>query len=75
MGRYLAEAGEFALQMDVLMDSVLRSGQWVSVGARATVAARRPSSVRVEHDGDERERLVVLDPAHDLELRHVGLYL
>ncbi len=71
MGEYLAEAEEFAFQADVLMDSVLRSGQWVSVGARATAAVRRPSSVRVERQGDERTRLIVIDDGvftlHDVE--------
>ena len=61
MGEYLAEADEFSFQADVLMDSVLRSGQWVTVGARMTVAARRPDSVRVEHHGDERQRRFVLN--------------
>ena len=60
MGDYLAAAEEFTFRADVLMDSVLRSGQWVSVGAFSAVAARRPSSVRVEYHGDERRRHVVV---------------
>ena len=61
MGEYLAAAAAFTFQADSSMDSVLRSGQWVTVGARSHVAAQRPDQLRVERHGDERHRRVVLN--------------
>jgi hypothetical protein len=61
MGEYLAAAEAFTVQADVTTDSVLRSGQWVTVGARSQIATHRPDKVRVEYHGDERQRRVVLN--------------
>lgn len=61
MGEYLAAAAAFTFQADSSMDSVLRSGQWVTVGARSHIAAQRPDQLRVERHGDERHRRVVLN--------------
>jgi hypothetical protein len=55
MGNHLKTAGQFAFQAQVTYDAVTTDGQKIQYGGIAKVFANRPSQLRFEFDGDERQ--------------------
>ncbi len=71
MSAYLGEQSSFAFSSDWLEEELLDNGQKIQLGGSASVVLERPHKLRLDLEGDERNRHIVYDgavfAAHDPE--------